>query len=41
MTIKLFIMMYALGGFAVGLSLGILLTLLVLKGKANEHNTDR
>ena len=33
MTIKLFIMMYTLCGFAVGLSVGILLTMLVLKDK--------
>ena len=33
MTIKLFIMMYTLCGFAVGLSVGILLTMLVLKEK--------
>jgi len=41
MTIKLFIMMYTLCGFAVGLSLGILLTIFVLKGKSDENNTSR
>ena len=41
MTIKLFIMMYTVCGFAVGLSLGILLTILVMERKQNENNTSR
>ena len=37
MTIKLFIMMYTLCGFAVGLSVGILLTMLVVERQTMKN----